>query len=176
MPPAMEVVEYSPDLLNGIVAAIDGKPQKSATRQIVRRFAEAGLPIKVKRYFLRHLEDAFRVLCFIKKSGEAVIINTDGMGGNGMTIQLRILNGESFARLDELTESVRNQILHANDCRYCSPKCGKKRYVFAHRGAEHVKCQFLCSNFRLMVENKNDIASVMALVERELDLAVRRKK
>lgn len=175
MSSVMEVLEYTPELKDEIIAAINGENEKEAARQIIARFVRAELPIKIKRYFLPKLCDTFRVLCFIKKSGEAVIINTDGFGFEGMTIQLRILNGDSFARLDELTQNIRAQILNAADCRFCSSKCGDKRYVFTYNGASFTKCQYLCANFRLKVADKDDIESVTALVEREIALSAPKK-
>lgn len=168
MSSVMEVQEYTPELKDEIIAAIKGENEKEAARQIIALFVKAGLSLKIKRYFVPKLCDTFRVLCFIKKGGEAVIINTDGFGFEGMTIQLRILNGDSFARLDELTKNIRAQILNAADCRFCSSKCGDKRYVFTYNGASFIKCQYLCANFRLKVASQEDIASVTALTEREI--------
>ena len=176
MSSVMEVVEYSPVLLDEIIAVVDGDLNKEATKQIVGCFERAGLPIKVKRYFLPQLKDTFRVLCFIKKSSETVIVNTDGFGFEGLTIQLRILNSDSFVRLDELSENIRNQILTAGDCSYCSIKCDGKRYVFTYNGSEHSKCQMLCSNFRFKIEDEADIAGILKLVEREIEFAARKKK
>ena len=172
----MEVVDFSSDLMDSILAVIDGKSQKETVRRVIHAFAEAGLPIKVKRYFLPELKDTFRVLCFIKKSSEAVIMNTDGFGAEGMTLQMRLLNDTSFARLDALSEGIRHQIIHAGDCQYCSIKCGDKRYSFTYDNVAYTKCQFLCSNFRLKIANGNDVESVMALVQGELDFAATKKR
>lgn len=181
MSSVMDVLPYSPELLDVIIADIDGETAKEQARQIIKLFDEAGLTIKVKNIFPLKPNAYYRVLCFIKKSKETVIINTkqdNGPSGvvEGMTIQLRIEDENSFAKLDDLTENIREQILNASDCRSCSSKCDGKRYVFTYHGTEYTKCQFLCSNFRFRVADDNDVDSVTKLVEQELAFATHKKK
>ena len=67
MSSVMEVIEYTPELLNEIVVTIKGANEKVAAIRIIESFYNIALPIKIKRYFLPQLSDTFRVLCFIKK-------------------------------------------------------------------------------------------------------------
>lgn len=176
----MEVLPYLPELLDAIIADIDGETAKKTARQIIKLFDEAGLTIKVKHIFPLKPSAYYRVLCFIKKSKETVIINTKQDNGplgvaEGMNIQLRIEDGDSFTKLDDLTENIRGQILNAGDCRFCSSKCDGKRYVFTHHGTEYIKCQYLCNNFRLTVADEHDVGSITKLVEHELVFATHKK-
>jgi hypothetical protein len=180
MSSVMDVLPYSPDLLDAILADIDGTVAKRTARQIIKLFDEAGLTIKVKHIFPTKPSAYHRVLCYIKKSKETLIINTkqdNGPSGvvEGMNIQLRIEDANSFTKLDDLTDNIRRQILNASDCRFCSPKCEGKRYIFTYHGTEYTKCQMLCSNFRLRVTDENDVDSVTTLVEQELAFVAHKK-
>lgn len=180
MSSVMNVFPYSPDLLDDILTDINSDVAKKTARQIIRLFDEAGLTIKVKHIFPMKPTAYYRVLCFIKKSKETVIINTkqdNGPAGvvEGMNIQLRIENENSFTTLDDLTENIRRQILNASDCRFCSPKCDGKRYIFTYHGTEYTKCQMLCSNFRLRVTDENDINSIIKLVGLEITFVTHKK-
>lgn len=177
----MNELPYSPELLEVLVADVDGAVAQRAARKIINRFADAGLPMKVKHIFPLKPSAYYRVLCFIKKRKETVILNTkqdNGRAGvvEGMTLQLRIENANSFAALDDLTLAIREQILSGGDCQFCSPKCDGKRYVFTYRGVAHTKCQMLCSNFRFRVSEDKDVESLLHLVEQELAFATQPQK
>ena len=181
MSSVMEVYDYTPMLLENIVSDLSAPLEQHIVERIVKLFYEAGLPVKVKHLFPNTPNSYWRILCFIKKSAEAVIINTRNDLGkegvkDGLNLQLRIMNRASFDRLDEFTENVRDQIIGANDCRFCSAKCEGKRYVFAYAGAEYVKCQYLCSNFRFVIQTEEDIRDIAALVEDEIAFGKAKKK
>ena len=170
----MQIYDYSPELLQNILSVIDRKAERDLTERIVRYFIDAGLTVKVKHIFYDKPWAYFRVMCYIKKSAEAVIINTKtdlGKEGvvDGMAFQLRISNTKTFEELDKLSENVRNQIVNANDCGYCSAKCEGKRHTFSYNGTDHVKCHFICSNFRFADISEIDIASIMAIIKNEFD-------
>lgn len=174
MSSVMKVYDYSSEIVNGIIASIENQAEKSVAQQIIERFVQAGLTVKVKHIFYDKPWAYYRILCFIKKSAETVIINTKndlGKDGvvDGMNIQIRITNGNTFEKLDELECSVRKQIINAHDCSYCSAKCEGKRYLFAYQGKDYVKCQFLCSNFRFANICKSSIPSIITIVNGELD-------
>ena len=168
----MRVLAYSPKLLDDIIADIKDPAEQNTARQIISGFAQAGLPIKVKHVFYDKPDAYYRVLCHVRKSREALILNTktdhgkQGVAG-GMTLQLRIENQSTFDQLDNFSEHVRSQILNGNDCHHCSTAC-KKHYVFAHQGKQHQKCQYLCSNFRFANITKDDAASLMEIVNGEI--------
>ena len=131
-----------------------------------------GLAIKVKHIFPDKPSAYCRVLCFFKKSTEAVILNTKTDQGKdgvfpGMMLQMRIANPSSFARLDAYIAHIRDQILNAGDCRHCSPKCEGKQYVFWYQGKAYEKCQFLCSNFRFREIQDSDVADILAILDGE---------
>ena len=170
----MEVLQYSPDLLEPILADIEGEAAKSAARGIIEAFDKNGLTIKVKHIFPTKPAAYFRVLCFIKKSKEAVIINTKNDLGPkgvipGMNIQLRIENGSTLVGLDEFTENIRSTIINGNDCCYCSEKCKRNCSVFTYNGINYVKCQFICSNFRFHDIEESDISDLLYIVNGEIE-------
>lgn len=173
MSSVMEVQSYSPELLDHIISNIEGEVAKDVARQIIRIFDQSNLTIKVKYLFPTKPWAYYRILCFIKKSKETVIINTKkdcGRDGvvEGMIIQLRIENQATFGKLDELSENIRSRIVNGGECRYCCTKCEGKRYTFTYQGKEYVKCQFICSNFRFEDINERDIASLMDIIHSEI--------
>jgi len=168
----MQELEYSQALLDNILGNIKGQAEKDAVRQIIGRFYEAGLTINVKHIFPDKPWAYYRMLCFIKKSAEAVIVNTKtdlGKEGivEGISLQLRITNQNIFERLNEFTDNIRGQILDANDCRYCSAKCAGKQYAFDYQGHKYVKCHYICSNFRFNGINENNVADIMLIIDNE---------
>jgi len=173
---AMQIMDCTPEILDEVIAAIKGEPQKEAARQIARRFMDTGLTVKRKCYQAVQMQGVYRLLCFIKKNKEAVILSTDDFGFNGMSVQVRIQNPESLSRLDVLSENIRNQIVNGNGCGFCSTKCEGKRYQFAYNGTDYTKCHMLCSNFRFQVANPDDVDSVAALVEQEIAYAANKNK
>jgi len=116
MAKTMEVIDISPELLDMILATFPAENEKDAVRQIVQSFVECGLSVKVKQYHQPCMQGTFRILCFIKKSAESVIINNKGMGRDGVSIQVRIEDRSTLERLDCLGENIKTQILNAGDC------------------------------------------------------------
>lgn len=177
----MEVYDYTPDLLDRIIADVDENSEKLIIKKTIEMFCDAGLTIKVKHLFPNTLNAYYRIMCFIKKSAEAVIINTRtdiGKEGviNGHNIQIRICNQNTLDNLDQLNESIRNQIINAQDCRFCSNKCVGKRYVFTYNNTEYTKCQYLCSNFRIIVDNEEDVNSVIDIIRAEISYKKPKRK
>ena len=180
MPSVMTTYDASPDMLALVLSSIDTPAVQFAVREAISFFLEAGLVVKIKHLFPDTPNAYFRILCFIKKSAEALIINTRTDRGregvtDGVNFQLRILNPETFARLNELSPSILRQILSANDCRFCSSKCEGKRYVFSYDGKEYVKCQYLCSNFRFTIEEEAEADSLLDLIRREIEYKPQKK-
>ena len=164
----MEVVDISPALLETILATFHTDAEKELSRQIVRCFAARGLPVKVKQYHQPCMNGTYRILCFIKKSAEAVIINNKGMGCDGVSVQVRIDDRSVLDRLQDLNENIRNQIINAADCGGCSTKCEGKKYVFAYQGKEYTKCRFICNNFCFQNIEKDDISDLMSTITNEI--------
>ena len=155
------------------INSIADETQREAASGIVRRFSEAGLPVKVKRLSHSKPCDRFRILCYVQKNKESVVVNTDMWGFGGLRIQMRIFNGESFERLNELSENIRSQIVNGRDCSHCWPKCDGKQYRFSYGGTEYVKCQNFGCNFRFKIADEADADNLTALTEREIGLAKR---
>lgn len=164
----MEVIDITPELLETILATFQTDNEKELARQIVKRFWDSGLPVKVKQYHQACMNGTYRILCFIKKSAEAVIINNRGMGRDGVSFQVRIDDRSALEKLDRFGENVKSQILNAGDCGYCSAKCEDKKYVFAYRGKEYVKCHFLCNNFTFENVENDDIKDLVEIVTNEI--------
>ena len=72
--------------------------------------------------------------------------------------------------LGDFTESIRTQIIGGNECRYCSAKCEGKRYEFTYAGIQYTKCRYLNSNFRLTMQNENDVNNIVDIIKNELAL------
>lgn len=173
MPVYKKEYDYSPELHDRIMADIDQPLDKVCAKKILNIFHDAGLPIKVKHLFPDTPNAYYRILFFIKKSAESVIINTRtdlGKEGvvDGLSIQIRIVNINTFGKLAQFTENIRSQITGANECRFCSANCEGKRYEFTYAGIEYTKCRYLCSNFRLTIHNDEDINDVVSIIKAEL--------
>lgn len=170
----VKMYEYSPELIDTILASVDGAVENALISQIAGTFSQAGLIIRIKHCFPDTPNEYYRITCHIKKSAEAVIVNTrqdlgkDGVT-DGMSVQLRITDQRTFDTLERLSEGVRRQIVGAIDCRFCSDKCTGKKYVFSYEGNEYTKCRYICSNFRLTAENTSDIESIMDIVRSEIE-------
>lgn len=181
MPVYKKEYEYSPEIHGRIMDGIDQTIDKVCVERVLSIFHAAGLPIKVKHLFPDTPNAYYRILCFIKKSAESVIINTRtdlGKEGviDGLSIQIRIANKRTFDKLEQFTDSIRAQIIGANECRFCSEKCEGKRYEFSYAGTQYTKCQYLCSNFRLTVHDEETIADVVSIIEAELACKSTKKK
>jgi len=158
-----QVLKYSPEILNSIIESIEGQTAKNVIQEIVKHFDAKGFIIKVQ-HIIRDDNEYYRVLCFIKNSKETVNINTKN---KGLDIKIRIENQNTFGKLDEFTENIRNQILNGYDCHYCGTGCEGKKYIFTFHGNEYVKCQYLGCNFRFRKIDESDIASMMDIIDGE---------
>ena len=181
MPVYKKEYDYSPEIHESIMDDLDQTIDKVCVERILSIFHEAGLTIKVKHLFPDTPNAYYRILCFIKKSAESVIINTRtdlGKEGviNGLSIQIRIANKGTFDMLEQFTDSIRSQIVGANECRFCSAKCEGKRYEFAYAGTKYTKCQYLCSNFRLTVHDEETVDDVVSIIKDELAYKNAKKK
>ena len=166
--------DYSPELHERIIADISQPMEKLCAEKILSIFHNAGFTIKVKHLFPDTPNSYYRILCFIKKSAEAVIINTrtdleKESVINSMTVQIRIVNKSTFDMLEQFTDGIRTQIVDANNCRFCSEKCNGKRYEFVYAGTQHTKCHYLCSNFRFTVHDENEINDIISIIKNELE-------
>lgn len=168
MSKAMEVVDITPELLETILSTFNTEDEKELTRQIVKCFDEYGFHVKVKQYNQPCMKDTYRIVCFIKKSAEAVIINNKGMGRDGVSIQVRIDERSTLEGLNDFSENIRKQILNAADCGYCSSKCEGKKYIFTYQGNEYTKCRFICNNFSFQKIKNKDINDLMHIINNEI--------
>ena len=165
---AMEIVDITPDLLQTILTTFNTDNERELTRKIIECYVENGFTVKVKQYNQPCMKGTYRILCFIKKSAEAVIINNKGMGRDGVSFQIRIDEIGIFERLNELSENIKKQILNATDCSYCSSKCEGKKYIFTYQGNEYTKCRFICNNFYFQNISNNDINDFMDIINNEI--------
>lgn len=161
-------IDFTPDIFETILATFNTENEKEAARRIVNCFIERGLPVQVKQYNQPCMEGTFRVLCYIKKGTEAVIINNKGMGRDGVSIQVRIEDRSILNKLGDLSENVRRQILNSANCGYCSAKCGDKKYSFTYQEREYIKCHFICNNFTFQNMHNNDIQNLMYIIDNEI--------
>ena len=168
--------DFSAEFMETFLSTIYEENEKEIVRQIVKRFTDCGLPVKTKQYDQACMEGTYRILCFIKKSAEAVIINNKGMGRDGMSIQVRIDDRSIFDKIDGLSQNVRNQILNAVNCGNCSPKCEGKKYKFSYEEVKYIKCHFLCNNFSFHNIDINDIGSIMDIINNEIAYKQTRNK
>jgi len=168
MAQTLEVVDASPELLEEVIATFGSEEEKELARQIVKCFVEYKLPVKVKLYHQQCMKGTYRILCYIKKSAEAVIINNKGMGHDCVSFQVRIEDRSALTKLDCYSDGVRSQIVNARDCGNCSSKCEHKKYVFAFKEKEYVKCRFICNNFSFVDIDKNDAKCLMGIIENEI--------
>jgi hypothetical protein len=150
--------------------------EKEVIWRIVKRFVDCGFPIKTKQYDQPCMEGTFRILCFIKKSAEAVIINNKGMGRDGMSIQVRIDDRSTLGKIDSFSQNIKSQILNAGNCGSCSSKCESKKYVFTYHEKEYIKCHFLCNNFTFHNVGKNDVSSIVDIINNEIAFKQTRRK
>lgn len=163
-----KAINLSAEFLEAFLSTLDDESEKEIVQQIVKRFADCGLPIQTKQYSQPCMAGTFRILCFIKKSAEAVIINNKGMGRNGMSIQVRIDDRRTLNKLDSLSQNIKNQIINAADCSYCSSRCEGKKYTFDYQQNAYIKCHCLCNNFFFQNIKENDIDSIMDIISDEI--------
>ena len=165
--------EFTPEFMETFLSTIDSYDEKETIRKIVGRFIDCGLLVNVKQYDQACMSGTFRILCFIKKSAEAVIINNKGMGRDGVSIQVRIEDRITLDKLDSLSENIKNQILNAANCGHCSSKCNKQ-YLFTYQKNTYEKCHFLCSNFSFQNMNEKDADSLMEIINNEIEYRLTR--
>jgi hypothetical protein len=115
-------------------------------------------------------EKGYRIFCYIKKGKEGLIINTKGWHVESVCLQVRILNSDTFNKIGEYSENVRNCFLNARNCEMHSDECGIRAYVFKYQGKEHRKCHMICENFGFRNLTEQDIPSIMDIVQGEFDL------
>lgn len=176
MSKAMDVTEITQELFETVLSTFNTEDEKETARQIVKCFVERGLPVKVKQYYQPCMEGTYRILCFIKKSAEAVIINNKGMGHDGVSFQVRIEDRSTLDKLDSFGENIRNQILNSANCGHCSAKCDTKKYVFVYQNSKYIKCHFLCSNFTFKDIKSGDIDDLITIVNNEITNKHSRRK
>ena len=169
MPSKIQVLPYSLDLLDNIIKDIKGQAAKNVTLKIIQCFYTKGFTIKVQHIVPAKSRAYYRILCFVKKSKETVSINTKTDGAD-VDIKIRIENHNTFDKLDDFTDNIRNQILNATDCHCCSEKCEEKnrKYRFVYQGKEYLKCQYLGCNFRFPKIEEYDIVSIIDIINGEL--------
>lgn len=162
----VRTVDVSPE---EIAAIIENPVDKKIALAILQVFSENELTYQTRTMYKPSNvvePDDYRVFCYIKKSREALIINTKWE--NLFRLQIRILNKAAFEKLDEYSENIRNQILNARNCGNCP--CKKKiTYDFAYKGKQYKKCYMLCSNFWLCNFNADDIDSIIDIVKGEIE-------
>lgn len=168
MSKAMEVIDITPELLDTVINTFNTEEEKEVTRKIVKCFIEHGLPVKVKQYYQPCMKGTYRILFYIKKNAETVIINNKGMGRDGVSIQVRIDERSTLERLDNFSENIRKQILEAANCGYCSSKCEGKKYTFTYQSKEYTKCRFICNNFCFQNIERNDINDLLTIINNEI--------
>jgi hypothetical protein len=160
-----------------IVATLDNQVEKELTLGILQTFTDNDLTYQTRTSWKSKDDtnpDSYRVFCYIKKSKEALIVNTKYYDTDSFLLQIRILNSTTFDKLSEYSENVRNQILHAQyNCKNCG--CSEKAYVFTYQGLEYRKCHMICGNFRFCNLDYEDIHSIMDIINREIFLLKRRK-
>ncbi|MBN1777268.1 MAG: hypothetical protein JW811_04020 [Clostridiales bacterium] len=168
----VKAVDLTPE---EIAATLDDPLESRLTLSILHAFIDRGLTYKTRTNWKpKHSgePDSYRVFCYVRKSKEALIINTKHTDTKALLVQTRILNPSTFGRLDEYSENIRRQILHSSaDCRHCEG-CDKA-YVFRYAGKPYRKCHMICNNFLLSVGNDDDVRSVMDIVNREIAFGTR---
>ena len=163
-----KAIDLSEEFLETFLSSLYDENEKELVRRIVTCFADCGLPVKTKQYDQPCMEGTLRILCFIKKSAEAVIINNKGMGHDCMSIQVRIDDRSILDKIDSFSPNIRNQILNAANCGHCSTKCENKKYRFTYQENEYVKCRVLCSNFSFQHIDKNGVCDIMDIINNEI--------
>ena len=152
-----------------IVATLENPVDRKIALAILQAFANNELTYQARTMYKPSNivePDDYRVFCYIKKSKEALIINTKW--DNLFRLQVRILNQSTFEKLDEYSENIKNQILNAGDCGNCP--CKKKvTYDFAYKGKQYKKCHMICNNFWFCNFNENDIDSIIDIIKREIE-------
>jgi hypothetical protein len=153
--------------MNEISDTIDDEAGKKLTQLIITAFDKNGLSYKVRDAWKPKnvSRDHYRIFCFIKKSKEALIINTGTYDNSVFNIQLRIKDWHTFDKLNEYSENVRNTFLNGCTCKDCG--C-KKEYVFTYNNIEYRKCHMLCDNFCFRNLSEEDLDPLMQIINNEI--------
>lgn len=153
-----------------IAITLDNQVEKQLALAILQTFTDNGLTYQIRTAWKAKDDtnpESYRVFCYIKKSKEALILNTKYYDTGSFLLQIRILNSSTFDKLGVYSENVRNQILHAQyNCKGCG--CSEKAYVFTYQGLEYRKCHMICGNFRFCNLNHEDIDSIMDIINSEI--------
>lgn len=161
-----------------IVNQIEGKTNKRLVQLILDSYNEYGLTYKVRESWVPKDSDKkyYRIFLYIKKSKEALIINTGSYSGEGFSIQLRIKNRSVLNNIGFLSQNVRNSILNATDCR--APNCSNDgcEYVFYYQGKEYRKCHMICSCFFFRKIEDEDVDCLMEIIRNEIIFDLPKKK
>lgn len=149
---------------------IDNPSDANLTCNILEMFLKYDLSYKV-----RSDGTMLRIYCYIKKSKEAMIINTRGYNSGTFDIQLRITNPATLNQLDVYSERIREQILNApKNCLGCC-HCNRE-YVFTYRGKQYRKCHMLCDNFSFFCLSEEDRESLLRIIRDEIYYAIPKNK
>jgi hypothetical protein len=175
----MGFLPYSLEIEKQVLADIKKQTEREFAHKIISRFNEEGLIIKVKHMFPKKPPRSFyRVFCFIRKNCDTVVI--DAKKDCGINIYIRIENLNTFNKLSDFTDNIRNQILNAKECNiHTLPRgheCEGKRYVFSFENHKYLKCKNICSNFCFNDLNKNDFANIMDIINSEIDFIINKNK
>ena len=98
--------------INEVYESIEDTIAKEMTKKIINLFIENGLTYKIKIGY----GNVYRIFCYIKKSKEALIINTIGKNFGPFELQLRIKNKSTLEKLESFSTNVRDMILSGKDC------------------------------------------------------------
>lgn len=160
-------VDLTPEELS---EALSSPIDKKILLSILQKFTDNGLTYKIRTKWKPENDispDDYRVFCYIKKSKEALIINTSAYNTNTFLLQVRILDRSTFDRLDDYTENIRNQIVNAPyNCKNCG--CSDKAYIFTYKNHTYRKCHMICGNFSLCNFAQEDVDSIMDIINREI--------
>lgn len=150
--------------INEVYESIEDTIAKEMTKKIINLFIDNGLTYKIKIGY----GNVYRIFCYIKKSKEALIINTIGKNFGPFELQLRIKNKSTLEKLESFSTNVRDMILSGKDCfgqRCCN--CGSE-YKFSYLKKEYRKCHMLCDNFYFRNLKLEDIDSIMDIMQDEI--------
>jgi hypothetical protein len=135
---------------------------RKITEKIINLFLKYGLPYKIKIGY----GNVYRVFCYIKKSKEALIINSIGKNFGPFELQIRIKKRETIDKIESFSSNIKNQILMSKDCKI--PFCCNSDYQFTYRGNFYRKCHMLCDNFTFRNLKYHDFDSIITIIQDEI--------
>lgn len=161
-----------------ILSSIDDAIGRNLTQKILSAFDDNGLTYKIRTAWKPKNTDEkdYRIFCYVKKSKEALIINTRDYDFGCFSMQLRITDKSTFEHLDEYSENVRNGFLNGGICR--APNCSNdgSEYVFTYQGETYRKCHMLCGNFWFRNLCEEDLNSIMHIIDREIAFGMPKRR